>query len=250
MKALILAAGQGIRLGSITKKLPKALLEVCNTPLLKNSLDILCECGIYDIGIVVGYLADQIRNKIGNSYKGARITYFENMRYAETNNIVSLFSAEKFCDDNMILLECDLLYNKNIILELMESKAECCIAVSPFDSLTMNGTIIKVKDNGIVDSLILGEWQNKGHDYSKFYKTVNIYYFNKNFINNKYMPLIKWYVENMGEKIYYEKVLGSLIYYHECEVCSLIVNKDKWQEIDNESDLKSAEKKYNEILNS
>lgn len=65
---------------------------------------------------------------------------------------------------------------------------------------------------------------------------------------NKYAPLIKWYVQNMGYNIYYEKVLGNLIYYHECDIRIVKVPEDMWCEIDNEEDLMRAEKKFGKFM--
>lgn len=52
-------------------------------------------------------MAEYIKAHIGSAWRGIPITYFENSRYLETNNIVSLYKAAAFCDDEMLLLECD-----------------------------------------------------------------------------------------------------------------------------------------------
>ena len=58
------------------------------------------------------------------------------------------------------------------------------------------------------------------------------------------MPLIKWYVENMGENSYYEKVLGSLIYLRECDFRVVEVPAEMWCEIDDAGDLERARKEF------
>ena len=87
MKALILAAGFGKRLQPITNTLPKSMVEVNGTPLLVNALNNLTALGITEIGIVVGHMADYIKDHIGTEFKGARISYYENPRYLETRSI-------------------------------------------------------------------------------------------------------------------------------------------------------------------
>ena len=124
MKALILAAGYGKRLQPITNTMPKSMVEVNGTPLLINALNNLVELGIKDVGIVVGHMADYIRNAVGNEYKGITITYFENERYLETNNIVSLYKALEFCNDDMLMLECDIYYHKEMLETLITEKNE------------------------------------------------------------------------------------------------------------------------------
>ena len=109
MKALILAAGYGKRLRPITNEIPKCMVEVGGVPLLINALNNLVEIGISEVGIVVGHKAEYIKEKIGNSYKNTRISYFENEKFLETNNIYSLYMASEFCNDEILLLEADLL---------------------------------------------------------------------------------------------------------------------------------------------
>lgn len=242
MKALILAAGFGKRLQPVTNTIPKSMVEVNGTPLLENALNNLTSLGITDIGIVVGHMADYIREHIGNEWNGAKISYYENARYLETNNIVSLYNAASFCDDEMLMLECDIYYHKEMLEKLITGKGECSILVSPFNPETMDGSVVRVDGDKAV-GLVLGKWQGEGFDYTDTRKTVNMYRFTKDFVG-KYMPLIKWYVENMGENSYYEKVLGSLMYLRECDFRVVEVPEEMWCEIDDAEDLARAGKKF------
>ena len=242
MKALILAAGFGKRLQPITNTMPKSMVEVNGTPLLVNALNNLTSLGITEIGIVVGHMADYIKEHIGTEFNGARISYYENPRYLETNNIVSLYNAIDFCDDDMLMLECDIYYHKEMLESLLEGKGECSILVSPFNPDTMDGTVIRVEEDRALE-LILGKWQGEDFDYSDTRKTVNMYRFTKEFAA-KYMPLIKRYVENMGEQSYYEKVLGSLLYLRECDIRIVEVPESMWCEVDDADDLARARRKF------
>ena len=157
----------------------------------------------------------------------------------ETNNIVSLYEARGFCDDEMLMLESDIYYKKELLEQLLKGKGDCVILTSPFNIDTMNGSAIRSVDGKAIE-LILGAWQEAGFDYSKTEKTVNIYKFSKEFVKDKYMPLVEWYVNRMGEESYYEKVLGSIIYYRECDIRTVCVPESMWCEVDNMEDLKSA----------
>lgn len=238
MKALILAAGYGKRLQPITDRIPKAMVEVNGKPLLTNALDCLTAIGITEIGIVVGHMAGYIKSHIGNKWNGANISYYENPRYYETNNVVSLYKALSFCNEDMLMLECDIYYDKEMLRRLMEGKGECSILVSPFNPNTMDGTVIHVKGDKALE-LILGKWQGENFDYHEMRKTVNMYRFTKTFIQ-KYKSLVSWYVENMGENSYYEKVLGSMLYLKECDIRVVEVPETMWCEIDDADDLQRA----------
>ena len=242
MKALILAAGAGKRLQPVTEMIPKSMVEIGGKPLLLHTLDRLIEAGITEIGIAVGHMADYIRGKIGDSYLGARISYFENPRYDTTNNVVSLYTALDFCDDDMLMLECDVLFRREVLAALLSGEGECSILVSPYDPATMDGSVIVTGPDGTLE-LVLGRWQGGGFDYTSARKTVNLYKFTRKF-TEKYMPLIRWYVEHMGEQSYYEKVLGSLMYLRECDVRTVEVPAEAWCEIDDAEDLCRARERF------
>lgn len=243
MKALILAAGFGKRLQPITNEIPKSMVKVNGTPLLVNALNNLIDLGIKDIGIVVGHMADYIKEHVGTIYRGAKISYYENARYLETNNVVSLYQAADFCDDDMLMLECDFYYHKEMLAYLLDGKGECSILVSPFNPKTMDGSVITIEGD-VARGLTLGKWQGEGFDYSNARKTVNMYKFTKKFVENKYMPLVKWYVENMGENSYYEKILGALLYLRECDAHIVEVPEEMWCEIDDVNDLTRARERF------
>ena len=244
MKALILAAGFGKRLRPITDSIPKSMVEVDGTPLLVNAMNHLVDAGISEIGIAVGHMASYIRERIGEEFRGVPISYYENPRYLETNNVVSLYEALDFCDDDMLMLECDIFYRRELIDRLMAGEGECSILVSPFNPETMDGTVIEVDGDKAV-GLVLGKWQDENFDYTNTRKTVNLYRFKKEFVQ-KYMPLVKWYVENVGEQSYYEKVLGSLLYLRECDARIVEVPETMWCEIDDEEDLARARARFGE----
>jgi len=246
MKALILAAGFGKRLRPITDTMPKSMVPVNGTPLLVNALNCLAACGIKEVGIVVGHMADYIKNAIGDSWLGMPVTYFENPDYLTTNNVYSLYKAADFCDSDMLMLECDLIYHKEMIEKLMAGEGECSILVSPFDPDTMDGSVIEVVEGDKARGLILGKWQQEGFDYTNMRKTVNLYRFEGGFMRNKFMPQVRWYIANMGVNSYYEKVLGSLLYYRECDARVVEVPASMWCEIDDAEDLKRAEAFFKE----
>lgn len=239
MKALILAAGFGKRLRPITLSIPKAMVPVNGVPLLVNALNHLSSIGVDEIGIVIGHMGNYIRTEIGQSWKGVPVSYFENERYLETNNIVSLYKAAEFCTGDMLMLECDLFYRQELLECLMGGDGECNILVSPFDKETMDGTIIQTGRDGCM-SLVLGKWQMPEYDYSNARKTVNMYKFTGEFVRDKFMPLTKWYVENVGVDSYYEIVLGCLMYMREYDIRLVEVASSMWCEIDDADDLKRA----------
>ena len=75
MKALILAAGRGKRVGPDADDAAKCMMPLFGKPLLEYSLENAHRAGLDEIVIVVGYRAEQIINKFGIDYNGIRIRY-------------------------------------------------------------------------------------------------------------------------------------------------------------------------------
>ncbi len=75
MKALILAGGRGRRLNEMTKKRNKSMVELFGKPIIEYNLEHAVEAGVSEIVIVVGYRKEEIINRIGNQYKGIKVTY-------------------------------------------------------------------------------------------------------------------------------------------------------------------------------
>lgn len=65
MKAMLLAAGRGERMGELTRSLPKPLLEVGGEALIERQLRLLAAAGVAEIVINVSYQADAIRERVG-----------------------------------------------------------------------------------------------------------------------------------------------------------------------------------------
>ena len=114
MKALIIAAGKGKRLGEYTKDLPKTLLPVAGKPIIDHQLDALAANGITDIAIVKGYLADTIqRDAIG--------TTFINDDFENNNILASMMYAAEFLDDDVIVSYSDIIYSKDVVATLIDA---------------------------------------------------------------------------------------------------------------------------------
>lgn len=78
MKAMILAAGRGSRMGALTRDLPKPLLTVGGQPLIVWQLRRLAKAGIKEVVINVAYLGEKIIAALGDGQRyGVRIVYSE-----------------------------------------------------------------------------------------------------------------------------------------------------------------------------
>ncbi|WP_410764621.1 sugar phosphate nucleotidyltransferase [Haloferax sp. DFSO60] len=73
--AVVLAAGEGMRLRPLTKYRPKPMLPVMNVPLLEHVFESLVTAGFSEISVVVGYQRDRVQEYFGFEYDGVPLTY-------------------------------------------------------------------------------------------------------------------------------------------------------------------------------
>ena len=150
MKAVILAAGIASRLRPLTNNTPKCLLKVGEKNILELTIDNIIANDINDVIIVTGYLEEKIRNFVSNKYPGLNVTYIYNEEYYATNNIYSLWlTKESLSGDEMLLMDSDIIFDKEIITKLLASDYESCLALKRHD---VQDEEIKVKadENGRV----------------------------------------------------------------------------------------------------
>lgn len=122
MKAVILAAGKGTRMGKYTENLPKGMLNVEGKTLIERQIETLNQAGINDIAIVTGYEHTKI------NYSG--VTYFHNEKYDTTNMVESLMCAEEFIQNSDVLVcYSDILYTEKLVKQCTDYDCEIGVAV-------------------------------------------------------------------------------------------------------------------------
>lgn len=121
MKAIIVAAGPGIRLLPFTENKPKCMLEVGGKTILQRNLEVFKENGITDIVIVKGHKSDAINYP--------NIKYYYNPNYLENNILTSLFYAEKEMRDGFIFSYSDILYSASVLRKLLQSKEDMSLVI-------------------------------------------------------------------------------------------------------------------------
>ncbi len=114
--AIILAAGKGARLRSVTgNKFPKPLTPLDGTPLIEYSIQALINAGVKRILIGCGHLIESF-HYLEEKYEEVEIV--ENPYYDSRASIYTLLMFEPYVETPFYLLEADLLYDPNIFEEL------------------------------------------------------------------------------------------------------------------------------------
>ena len=123
MKAIILAAGIGKRLGPTSENKPKCLLKFGGISLLQRHLQNLMKFSVSEIVIVYGYQKDLIDVEISQFNSEIPLTTIYNPDYTR-GSVVSLWCAIKFLKGgtDIILMDADVLYDPRILQRLIQSE--------------------------------------------------------------------------------------------------------------------------------
>ena len=241
MKALILAAGMGKRLGKYTSDRTKCMVKVGEKKMLIDRIiEALEFAGISDVVVVVGYKGSKLINYLTQRYPNIKFDFVWNKDYKTTNNIYSFWLAkDSVINSDFVLLESDVIFRRTLIKDMMESPEENLIVLSKFQNW-MDGTVVILDEQGNISSLVSKhdfKWQESG----SYYKTVNIYKFSREFFKDKFLPFLNAYISVFGKNAYYEEVLtvfsgiGKLK-----ELKPFIIEPYEWYEIDTPEDLRIA----------
>ena len=133
MKAIILAAGQGSRIRDTHGEQPKCLITFNrdNWTILDQQIHSSLLAGVTDIGIVVGYEKDQIIRHVTKRWGSLnRYTFIENPRFAETNNIYSLWLGRDWLkSDSFVAFNADVALDSEILPPALASNAPITMIV-------------------------------------------------------------------------------------------------------------------------
>jgi 2-aminoethylphosphonate-pyruvate transaminase len=237
MKAVILAAGMGTRLGELTKEIPKSLLLIENKTLLERSLDNIQKSGIDETIVVTGYLNHEIQNKIGNDHNGMKITYVHSPEFSSTGSMHSLLQAKDAIGDNSIVLfESDLLYHQKAISTILSSPKKDIILVA---DLLHSGDDVYVCTNDESHVTLLGKNIDDEKRQNALGALVGISKYSNEFLQNLFSHAKEDYEKGEGDYHYEETVLSSS-HKNDLPVHGLFCNDLHWIEVDNANDLKRA----------
>ena len=144
MRAVILTAGRGGRLREITGERPKCLAQVGGVTLLERQLHALRGCGITRIAVVTGYGDVDVRRICGPT-----IDFVHNARHADTNSLYSLWLARALLTDGFLVMNCDVLFHQQMLIDLVTSQYEDALLTSPAcDAVAYSDEEMKVRVRG------------------------------------------------------------------------------------------------------
>ncbi|MDO9098346.1 MAG: sugar phosphate nucleotidyltransferase, partial [Candidatus Methanoperedens sp.] len=127
MKAVILAAGRGTRMGPLTENRPKVMLPIANMSLLEHIVLTLRASGIREFLIVVGYCKEVITEYFGDGSKlGVDIEYSEQLAQKGTANAIAV--ARESINERFMVTNGDVLAGISDIKKLCNISGDVVLA--------------------------------------------------------------------------------------------------------------------------
>lgn len=155
MKAIILAAGRGKRMGSLTDDKPKCLININGESLFDRLLANLHGSSVKDVGVVTGYKREHI--PLGNC------TEFHNGRWEKTQMLSSLMCAEAWLDsETCLVIYSDIFFESHLIRDMVEVDADLAVAFDPnwlnlwskrFENPLSDAESFRINEFGIVTEI-------------------------------------------------------------------------------------------------
>ena len=147
-KAVILAAGFGTRLGTITEETPKGLLKVAGREIIYRSMKILQELGVKEFIIITNRkYEDKFRKFVEENNFKARIVINE---YPERGNGYSLYLAKSIVNEKFLLLMSDHIYGKAFLQEAVKGEG-LIVDRNPRYVNIEEATKVKIRNNQVED---------------------------------------------------------------------------------------------------
>lgn len=137
MKAVVIAAGRGTRMGPLTDTRPKPLLPVAGRPILEHVLDAAAPY-VDGFVIVIGYRGGQVKDRIGAAYRGQPVEYASQDQQLGTAHAVK--QAERYIEDDFLVLNGDVYVTEALVSELA-AESGTAMAVMAVDNPRAYGVV-------------------------------------------------------------------------------------------------------------
>lgn len=220
MRVLILAAGRGTRISRYLSGKPKCTVNIGEESLIEYTIKKFKSLGIDNIGIILGYNQNEIRNIL----KDYEVKYYYNPFYDVTNSIASAWFAQHFIkeDEDIIIMNGDVFMEESLINDIIKEKTMPILFSD--ESRKEEADYKFYYENNIL--LKYGK-ELMGNDITGEY--IGVAKINKEFIG-EFKSKLNLMISNQEHSLWWENVLYSLSDYNKIYVKD--INNKFWAEVD------------------
>jgi choline kinase len=233
MKAIILSAGQGSRLGALTAAQPKCLIEFAGRTLLDRQLDTLAANGVEEAVVVTGFRDDLVQAALARRNDGPTVTTIYNPFYKVADNLGSLFMARASLSGDCLVWNGDTLVSDRLMSRVLaNSRAGICVTIDRKDSYDSDDMKV-VEEAGRLKAI--GKRLSQGVNA----ESIGLLAFRSGGAERFREAIERDIRRPEGTTIWYLRVIHLLA--AEQEVWTLDINGEEWGEVDFPPDVTRAE---------
>ena len=204
MKTVIFNSGLGKRMGDLTKCCHKSMVRLADDQtIFERQIRVLSSCGIDDFVVTTGPFKEQLED-VGRKkeFQHLRFTYVENEDYETTNYICSMFLAREFLDDDVLLLHGDLVFDKNIVKEMLKKTGSLAL-INPKKELPDKDFKGRVK-NGELQEVSIDIFDTDCYAFQPLYKLT------KSDLES-WLEVVGEFIADGNVKVYAENALNTIL---------------------------------------
>jgi len=153
MKAIILSAGQGSRLGHLVDDRPKCLIDFNGRTLLDRQLDTLEANGVHEAIVVTGFHDELVQEAISRRTGGPSIRTIYNPFYKVADNTGSLFMAREELSGDCLVWNGDTLVSNALMSKVVgNDRSGICVTIDRKESYDDDDMKV-VEDGGLLKAI-------------------------------------------------------------------------------------------------
>jgi choline kinase len=233
MKAIILSAGQGSRLGHLVDDRPKCLIDFNGRSLLDRQLDTLAINGVGEAVVVTGFHDELVREAIERRSGGPNVRTVFNPFYKVADNTGSLFMAREELSGDCLVWNGDTLVSDALMRRVVANdRAGICVTIDRKNSYDEDDMKVVASDDGRLRAI--GKRITEGVNA----ESIGLLAFRSGGAEQFRDAIERAMRTPEGTTIWYLRVIHHLA--QNGEVWTLDINGDEWGEVDFPADVEAA----------
>ncbi len=234
MKAIILSAGQGSRLGHLVDGRPKCLIEFSGRTLLDRQLDTLEANGVQEAVVVTGFHDELVNDAIAKRTSGPRVRTIFNPFYKVADNTGSLYMAREELSGDCLVWNGDTLVSRALMAKVVgNDRSGICVTIDRKPGYDDDDMKVVAAEDGRLRAI--GKRISEGVNA----ESIGLLAFRSGGAEQFRDAIERAMRTSEGTTIWYLRVIHTLA--QTGEVWTLDINGEQWGEVDFPADVEAAQ---------
>jgi choline kinase len=233
MKAIILSAGQGSRLGHLVDDRPKCLIEFSGRTLLDRQLDTLEANGVHEVVVVTGFHDELVNDAIARRTGGPTVRTIFNPFYKVADNTGSLYMAREELSGDCLVWNGDTLVSRALMAKVVgNDRSGICVTIDRKDGYDDDDMKVVAAEDGRLHAI--GKRISEGVNA----ESIGLLAFRSGGAEQFRDAIERAMRTSEGTTIWYLRVIHHLA--QTGEVWTLDIRGEEWGEVDFPEDVERA----------